>query len=174
MINTLQHNLAVIRNGVKKAMPDIEQRVIMSVFTLTAAAVFEWIDGHEGYYMDQTYNLRDSIGVGVFKKGVLVNWIQTPSPKATSGKYFTKRSDEYASGNNPYSTYISGRELLNDAISRGEYSNFAEYALVVYATAPYGILVEDGNGKRGTGWWTEGLIPYVSNRFLTEVAKYRS
>ena len=174
MNNTLQHNLTVIREGVKKQLPNIEQRFIMSIFTLTAAAVFEWIDSHEGFYLDQTFNLRDSIGVGVFKNGVLVNWIQTPSPKATSGKYFGERSDEYAGGNNPYSTYISGRELLNTAITEGKYSNFADYALVVYATAPYGIVVEDGNGKRGTGWWSEGLIPHVKERFITTIAKYNA
>ena len=172
MNNALRHNLAVIRQGVKLASPVIEQRYIMSIFTLVANKIFSWIDSHPAYYKDQTFNLRDSIGVGVYKNGAIVQWIHNPAPKATRKKKFAPRSEEYGGGNAPYSVLISGRELLNEAISNAKYAKFADYTLAVFATAPWGLLVEDGKGKRGTGWWTEGLVPYIKERFASEIAKH--
>lgn len=160
-------NLAVIRKGINATLPAIEQRRVISIFTNVSAAVFEWIDSHAGYYQDQTYNLRDSIGVGVYRKGVLVKWIQTPSPKAIRGKRFSPGADS------PYYYTIHGRDLLINATQNATSHNLALYALVVFAAAPYGIMVEDGDGKRGTGWWSEGLVPYVRQRFIDEIAKYK-
>lgn len=172
MNDQLAHNLKVIRGGIKYFISKTEERVIRSVFTITASAVYEWIDDHPLFYKDQTYNLRDSIGVGVYKDGVLLNWIQHPSPKATvRGKYAPPHKEDAPA---LYYTYFQGRDLLNQAISNGVASNFAKYVLVVYATAPYGLLVEDGGGKRGTGWWTEGLVPYVKKRFLSELTKFKN
>ena len=172
MNNALRHNLAVIRQGVKLASPVIEQRYIMSIFTLVANKIFSWIDSHPAYYKDQTFNLRDSIGVGVYKNGAIVQWIHNPAPKATRKKKFAVRGGGYGGSDNPYYTFFSGRELLNEAISNAEYAKFADYTLAVFATAPWGLLVEDGNGKRGTGWWTEGLVPYIKERFASEIAKH--
>lgn len=175
MNNALRHNLAVIRQGVKLASPVIEQRYVMSIFTLVANKIFSWIDSHPAYYKDQTFNLRDSIGVGVYKNGAIVQWIHNPAPKATRKKKFKERGVDYASfgvGEHDYWQLLSGRELLNNAISNAEYAKFADYTLAVFATAPWGLLVEDGKGKRGTGWWTEGLVPYVKERFAFEIAKH--
>ena len=47
------------------------------------------------------------------------------------------------------------------------------FSFVLYATAPYGIIVEDGDGKRGTGWWSEGLVPYVKSKFIEAVSKHQ-
>ena len=164
MNDTKRKNLDAIRKGIKKFIPQVIEPAIVSVYAKTASAVFEWIDNHPLYYQDQTFNLRDSIGAAVYKNGVLKNWIQLPTAKATKAKKF-------AYPNSPYYTEIRGRDLLQRAISGGKWDEFADYALVVYAAAPYGIYVEDGNGKRGTGWWTEGLVPYVTDRFLLEVKK---
>lgn len=161
MDNNLSHNLKVIRKGFKTFVFHTEEHLIKPIFVLTAASVFEWIDDHPAFYQDQTYNLRDSIGVGVYKDGVLLNWIQHPSPKAV-------KQGRYAAPNAQYYTYFKGRDLLRKAIAGGKESNLAKYTLVLYATAPYGLLVEDGNGRRGTGWWTQGLVPHVKARFIYE------
>lgn len=172
MNSTLQHNLSVIQKRVLESYPIFESRLIMPIFTQTADAVFEWIDGLSVLYLNDTFNLRDSIGFGVFKHGVLLNWIQTPSPKATSNKFFNPVSGKYENEMSFYSITLSGRELLNKAIADGEYSTIADYAIVLYVAMPYGVDVEYGGGKRGTGWWSEGLVPYVQESFLTAIAKY--
>lgn len=165
MANYMSDNLNTIRNGIKKFMPAMEMDSVRIIFTETSKAVFEWIDAHSLYYQDQTFNLRDSIGVGIYKQGVLQEWIHEPTQKATTKRPFTYNGEKMM---------VDGRELLMEAISLGDESDFGDYTLVVYATAPYGILVEEGGGKRGTGWWSEGLIPYVTERFLTTAAKYNA
>lgn len=158
-------NLNVIRNGIKKMIPMLEHDNVKTIFIETSHAVFEWIDAHSAYYQDQTYNLRDSIGVGVYKEGVLQQWVQHPQAKATDKRLFTYKGEKI---------YVDGRELLQEAITAGDESDFADYALVLFAAAPYGILVEEGGGKRGTGWWSEGLVPYVRERFITIASKYNA
>jgi len=157
------HNLAVIRKGMRVFIPSLEQKYIMRLFTNVSKAVFEWIDNHPSYYKDRTFNLRDSIGVGIYKEGVLLDWIHQPSEKATEGKKFKYKN---------YKTIVYGRELLNEAITGGNYSDIATYALVLYATAPYGLFVELGGpsgGNKGVNWWSEGLIPMVEDKFRQEI-----
>ena len=67
-------------------------------------------------------------------------WIRHPQAKATEKRPFTYKGEK---------TYVDGRQLLQEAISLGEESGFANYSFVLYASAPYGILVEEGGGKRG-------------------------
>ena len=165
MNNYMSQNLNTIRNDIKKFIPMAEQGSIRTIATETSHAVFEWIDAHSLYYQDQTYNLRDSIGIGIYKQGILQHWIQHPQAKATEKRLFTYKGEKI---------YVDGRQLLQEAISLGEESDFADYAFVLYAAAPYGILVEEGGGKRGTGWWSEGLVPYVRERFITIASKYNA
>lgn len=146
-------------------MDSIEKAMIMPIFAATAQAIFDWIDNHKGYYQNQTYNLRDSTGVGVFKDGVLVEWISNPAPIA-------QIDTPYLSGDSMLYTYINGRDLLNEAIKSGQHSDFAKYTLVLYSAAPYGVEVDEGGGKRGTGWWSQGLIPLVEKTFISESNKY--
>ena len=159
------HNLNIIHKGIAKFIPVMEKNSIRYIFSETAHAVFEWIDSHSLYYHDQTFNLRDSIGVGVYKDGVLQEWIHQPAAKATTDRRFSYKR---------YVAQINGRDLLETAISSGEDSDFAKYTMVLYAAAPYGIFVQEGGGKRGTGWWSEGLVPCVKERFLTTAAKYNA
>ena len=165
MNNYESKNLNIIRTGIKKIIPMIENSNVRTIATEVSHAVFEWIDAHSLYYQDQTYNLRDSIGIGVYRQGQLQQWIQHPQAKATEKRSFTYKGEKI---------YVDGRQLLQEAISLGEESDFADYSFVLYASAPYGILVEEGGGKRGTGWWSEGLVPYVRERFITITSKYNA
>lgn len=161
MNKQLEHNLSTFRNGITKKIPRIEERLVVSLFTKVADSVYTWIDNHTATYEDDTYNLRDSIGVGVYKKGILVKWVQMPEKKATQPRNFAYKDS-------PYYTKINGRELLMSALSKNLYAGMSDYELIVYCTAPYGLLVEMGDGKRGTGWWSELFIPYVIERFNYE------
>lgn len=159
------HNIAVFRKGIKAIIPVLESGSVITIAKIVSDAVYGWIDSHTAYYEDDTYNLRDSIGIGIYKQGVLVKWVQMPSPKATEGRRFSMGGKNY--------TVVHGRELLNEAIQGSDYANFAMFSFVLYATAPYGIIVEDGDGKRGTGWWSEGLVPYVKSKFIEAVSKHQ-
>jgi hypothetical protein len=72
---------------------------------------------------------------------------------------------------------LMGFQLLQEAISAGDSSMLADYTLVVYAAVPYAAWVDlslgnGGNDKRGTGWWREGLIPFVKQTVQQLVTEY--
>jgi len=165
MIKASQHNLTVIRKGIKALIPRTGEKYIQTIFSEVAESVFDWIDTQSKYYENDTYNLRDSIGLGAFKQGVLQQWIITPESVATRDRHF-KYGDTVMD--------VNGRQMLMSAIQSGDSAKFSLYSLVLYAAAPYGVLVEDGNGKRGTGWWSEGLVPHTKSAFLAAISKYNA
>lgn len=159
------HNIAVLRKGIKETISLLEADTVISIAKVVSDAVYGWIDSHTAYYEDDTYNLRDSIGIGIYKQGVLMKWVHMPSPKATKGRKFYEGNGSYI--------MVHGRDLLNEAIQNSSYANYAMFSFVLYSAAPYGIIVEDGDDKRGTGWWSEGLVPYVKSKFIEAVSKHQ-
>lgn len=162
---------AVTRNrrlfirGVKQFIDKQVESSIEDMFRYMSNMVDRWLETQNRYH-NQTYNLTDSVGVGTYKHGVLVNWHQTrPAMGSTRNLWVSK-------GN---IIPINGFELLQTAVSEGEGSSFAEYALVVYAAVPYAEWVElslgtGGSDKRGKHWWSGGLIPFVQKEFASIVA----
>ena len=145
----------------------VDQKVIAEIFRKTAVAIFDWVDS-QGYYENQTYNLLDSIGVGTYKKGVMQQWHAPQARVATESRIITYKGTV---------TSVNGFQLLQEAISAGNSSMLADYTLVVYAAVPYAAWVDlslgnGGNDKRGTGWWREGLIPFVKQTVQQLVTEY--
>lgn len=149
-------------------VPAINEKYVQAVFVNTAKEVFDWM-GKQNYFTNRTYNLMDSVGVGIYKKGVLVNWVTNPGKKASSPRQITYHGNRMS---------IDGRSLLQEAInaSAAMVASFADYTLVVFAKAPYGAWVDlslgdGGTNKAGKGWWSEGLVPHIKDVFKKEFNK---
>lgn len=159
-------------------VPVINEKYVKAVFVNTAQEVFDWM-GKQSYFTNRTYNLMDSVGVGIYKQGVLVKWVTNPGKKASGPREITYHGNRMS---------IDGRSLLQEAInaSAAMAAVFADYTLVVFAKAPYGAWVDlglgayggsdgrDGQsnpGKTGYGWWSDGLVPHVKDAFRREFNK---
>ena len=161
-------NKRVFEKGLQMFISNtVDQKVIAEIFRKTAVAIFDWVDS-QGYYENQTYNLLDSIGVGTYKKGVMQQWHTPQARVAKESRIITYKGTV---------TSVNGFQLLQEAISAGNSSMLADYTLVVYAAVPYAAWVDlslgnGGNDKRGTGWWREGLIPFVKQTVQQLVTEY--
>lgn len=155
----------------KAILPRIEEKYVRQIFENTAKAVASWLDT-QTYFTDRTNNLRDSIGVGIYKEGVLQTWIENSPRKATQEMVTIYHGEELS---------INGRELLNSAITSAasEAGSFATYTMIVFAKAPHGEWVDLGLGypqpadgfkpsKKGFGWWHDGLVTEVQSVFARE------
>lgn len=161
MADTLSRQLRYI-------VPVINEKYVKTVFVNTAKAVFDWMS-KQSYFTNRTYNLMDSVGVGIYKQGVLVKWVTNPGKKASAPRMITYHRERIS---------VDGRALLQEAInaSAAMAAAFADYTLVVFAKAPYGAWVDlslgdGGSNKRGKGWWSDGLVPHVKEAFQTEFNK---
>lgn len=149
-------------------VPKLNEKYVEQIFKNTADAVFKWIDS-QNYFTNRTYNLRDSVGVGIYKGDTLVKWVGNPSTKAAGPRLITYHRQQ---------EYVNGRIRLNRAIiaKQATVGRMNDYTLVVFAAAPYGAWVEmslgdGGRNKQGKGWWSEGLVPAVKNAFVIEFNK---
>lgn len=152
----------------KVIVQKINEKYARQIFENTAKEVASWMDS-QTYYTNRTYNLTDSVGVGVYKKGVLVSWAGNPAKRASVANIIRYRGNMI---------HVDGRSLLNEAIRKGSstYGAFADYTLVVFAEAPYAYWVDQslgsgGNNKKGKGWWSEGLVPHIKSTFVKEFNK---
>lgn len=149
-------------------VPVINEKYVKAVFVNTAQEVFDWMS-KQSYFTNRTYNLMDSVGVGIYKQGVLVKWVTNPGKKASGPRQITYHGNRMS---------INGRSLLQEAInsSAAMAAAFADYTLIVFAKAPYGAWVDlslgdGGSNKAGKGWWSEGLVPHVKDAFRREFNK---
>jgi len=166
------HNLGVVQRRMGSRLGNSGDAVAVEIFVKVAQSVFDFIDA-KGYYENDTYNLRDSIGVGIYESGALVRWIDNPSPKATASKTYIYHGQKYT---------ISGRDKLEKAINNAHRVGMGQYSMIIFCAAPYGFFVDRGLGaeplgsgdtsKRGYGWWSEGLIPEVRRTFINECASH--
>lgn len=152
----------------KVIIPKINEKYARQILENTAKEVSSWINS-QTYYTNRTYNLTDSVGVAIYKKGVLVSWVGNPTKMASTAKTIMYHRNMIQ---------VDGRSLLNEAIRNGSYlyGGFADYTLVVFAEAPYAYWVDQslgsgGSNKKGKGWWSEGLVPHIKNTFVKEFNK---
>lgn len=158
-------NRRLFIRGIKQFIDKQVEPAIEDMFRYVSNMVDRWLETQTSY-QNQTYNLTDSIGVGTYKHGTLVNWHQPRMALGQTRNLWVSRGTVIP---------INGFQLLQAAISEGEGSSFAEYTLVVYAAVPYAEWVElslgaGGSNKRGKHWWSAGLIPYVQKEFADIVA----
>lgn len=162
------HNLGVLQRRMGSRLGSSGDAVAVEIFVKVAQSVFTWIDSQK-YYENDTFNLRDSIGVGIYNSGTLVKWIDNPTPRATSSKTYTYHGVQYT---------MSGRDKLEKAINNAHRIGMGTYSMIVFCEAPYGYFVEKslgygGDNKQGKGWWSQGLIPEIRRAFLNECALHK-
>jgi hypothetical protein len=168
MANYSAHNLGVLQRRMGSRLGSTGTAVAVEIFTEVAKSVFAFIDA-TGYYNDETFNLRDSVGVGIYDGGTLVKWIDNPTPKASGTTTYTYHGVKHT---------ISGRDKLEKAINNAHRTTMGQYSMIIFCAAPYGYFVEKslgdgGDNKRGKGWWSEGLIPEVRKSFTNECARHK-
>lgn len=161
-------NTRVFEKGLKLYIQKVVEREIDMIFNIVIDRVYNWIDG-QGFWENQTYNMYDSIGFGKYKNGVLWNFYQDKNRIAQADRIIVYKESVMT---------IDGFQLLQEAINAGQESRWAEYMMVVYAAVPYAAWVDlslgnGGDNKRGTGWWREGLVPYVKQVFNEVVSQYQ-
>jgi hypothetical protein len=168
MANYTSHNLGVLQRRMGSRLGNTGSVVAVEIFTEVAKSVFAFIDSQQ-YYKNDTFNLRDSVGVGIYDGGTLVKWIDNPMPKATGSTTYTYHGVKYT---------ISGRDKLERAINNAHRATIGQYSMIIFCAAPYGYFVEKslgdgGDNKRGKGWWSEGLIPHAKATFVAQCNKHK-
>ncbi|MEG1289559.1 MAG: hypothetical protein RRY36_09615 [Bacteroidaceae bacterium] len=137
--------------------------------------VSDWVSSEsKHYWTDATYNLKDSIGSGLYKDGALIKFIGNPASASISTTYIYHKQ--------MYN--MSGRNKLMSALQNNHLSNTGKYVLAVFCEAPYGFFLEHGLGpdgidagdssKKGYGWWSEGLVPYINEKFELELKAFEN
>lgn len=169
MSNT-SHNMNVLSKamGRKLGGSGNSEGIAKSIFTSVAHDMFSWLNS-QTYYQNRTFNLSDSIGFGIYNNGLLVKWISNRGTSATTNKTYTYHGVKKT---------ISGRKMLESAINY-TCGALGFYSMKVFCAVPYGAWVElglgnkpiNGSAKAGIGWWSEGLIPKIKTRFVSECKK---
>lgn len=142
---------------------------IREVFRSVALGFFNRINSSDFRYEDDTNNLRASSGIGIFKEGVLTDWIENPYVPTRLKEVTYKRGTRT----------IDGNELLDSVLGQIDTRNFATYVMVVVAAAPYAYSVDqalgsqpaDGHIKRGKGWWSEDVVPKLITDFMLNLTR---
>lgn len=161
-------NIALLNNKLKKIKTPQHVKVvddsIIPILRDIALKAIGWFDENAVKYglNNDTYNLRDSIGVGLFKQGILID-IVAPSPKASVAHQWTYHKVQYET---------KGHDKLLSVLANTHKANMNEYNFVLICAAPYGFFLDRGLGpdklgngdasKAGYGWWTDGLIPFIN------------
>lgn len=137
---------------------------IREVFRQTAVYIFERISRDDFLFDSQTYNLNASIGIGVFKDGVLTDWITNPLRPTQLKKFIYKGQVQY----------IDGQQALNEALGAvgRDAKEMGKWVMILIAAVPWAYLVDIGSGnqpsvgdKRGKGWWSNDLAPDIVEKF---------
>jgi len=162
------HNQGVLQRRLGGRTGGSGSSVAVEIFTVVARSVFEFIAA-PGYFHNETNNLSNSIGIGIYENGVLVQWIDNPAAENALPKTYIYHGISYP---------VNGRAELEKAISAAAGTVIGGYSMIVFCALPYGLWVDrslgdGGTDKRGRGWWSEGLIPEVRKAFTNECAKHR-
>ena len=163
----MSRNTDTISNAIKRKIggAGTSQGIALEIFSEVAKEVFAWLK-NQTYYQNRTFNLSDSIGFGIYDNGTLAQWIANPDSNAAEDKTYTYHGVRHT---------INGRRMLEEAIS-GSTARIGMYTMKVFCAVPYGAWVELGLGnggpdKAGVGWWSDGLMPEVRDRFVAECKK---
>lgn len=164
-----RHNADIMRKMMVSGRGSgVSDSMATAILDRVAESVLNWMSEKRYTYQDQTYNLSDSVGCALYKKGVLM-------------KMYIPRKQ--ASGSNTYRYHglnirQSGRQSLEAALNNRSIAMSGDYTLGVFAAMPYGLWVDQslGNGgdnKRGKGWFSgpDGLRQFAEkelNRIKNE------
>ena len=163
------HNLGVLQRRMGSRLGSSGDAVAVEIFVKVAQSVFAFIDA-KGYYDNDTNNLRNSIGIGIYASGVLVKWIDNPTPLPEAPKTYIYHGVKYP---------VSGKDKLEKAINNAHRVNMGAYSMIIFCAIPYGYFLDRGLGygggssKTGYGWWSHGLIPEVRKAFINECALHK-
>lgn len=162
-------NWKVIAKALKgkgvKSTGILSEKDIIAILEDIAQYAVAWFDGNGSKYgiQDQTSNLRDSIGVGLFQGGTLITLI-APASEAASPKKWTYHGTQYET---------KGTDKLQAVLGNIHTANMSTYSLSIVCAAPWGFFLDEGLGpdplgsgnssKNGYGWWTSGLVPDVTS-----------
>lgn len=170
-----RRNKEIFDKKIKKFLDNVLERNLMQLLEFIGKYVKDWVKSESAaYWENDTYNLRDSIGAGLYKNGRLVKFIGNPA-KASSPAKYTYHGVQYT---------MSGRRKLMTALGNNHLANSGKYVLAIFCEAPYGFFLEHGLGpeplssgddsKKGFGWWSNGLVPYVQERFEVQLAIFKN
>lgn len=134
---------------------------IREAFRQAALQVYARVEADDFLYESQTNNLRASTGVGIFKDGVLTDWVQNPIIPTSEKKFTYHGATEMVDGN----------ELLQQALTKIQTDGIGKWVFLVVATVPYAAWVDEGNGgtKRGSGWWTDDFAPNILDEVIYQL-----
>lgn len=157
------HNLRVVEEKLRsKGVMSVTDNTAIEILSGLADSVLGWVKDKTYTYRDQTYNLTDSIGCAIYKRGVMVRTFYN-GKQATEPNVITYKRSKIV---------VNGRELLIQALQSGDIATMGDYVLGVFAVAPYGLWVDQslgdgGDNKRGKGWFSgpNGLKDFTLKEF---------
>lgn len=127
-------------------------------------SVLSFIDGNNLSWDHKSFNLRDSIGCGVYENGVLVHFFLS-NPMGNEYKYFTYHKNRIKA---------KGSSRIRKSILEEPYVRPGVHIVFRCALA-YGFFLEYGlgpnsypngdPGKKGYKWWSQELVPYIIKEF---------
>lgn len=161
MKNYVQENISKIHKKFSRLAHVVSDDMAMVILERTANDILEWIQSKSYSYQDQTYNLTDSTGCAIYQGGRLIRTFFNPK-RATTERMFYDAGARIS---------VNGRALLDEAVNSTNIATIGQYTLGVFSAAPYGIYVEIGNGKRGTGWFSD-LANYSHQVFKQHFYEY--
>ena len=137
---------------------------IQNVFQKVALSIFDKLMREDVLFQNQTGTLTASTGIGIFKTGRMVQWVDNPNYPA-SQRTVTYKGQK---------TVVNGQKLLNATLAATDARTAGKYVMVLVSSAPYAYSVEaglgtqraDGMPKRGIGWWSEDIVPHLTQQFL--------
>lgn len=124
-------------------------------------SVSNWISSGNLKFDNHTFNLVESIACGVYQNGVLVKLYLMSPQKSVPKKYTYHGMRMNADGLRLARAVFEYRPAKSEGIS-----------IVFRCPLNYGFFVEHGLGpstyaeggnpsKKGYGWWSDGLVPYI-------------
>ncbi len=156
---------ATFQQAAEQQVMAVLEPKIRIAFTMTAQQLFARIVADDFRFQSQTNNLRASTGIGVFKDGILTDWISNPEIPILSSPQFT------TAGTGITGWMADGNDLLTEALFGTQMADGADWTFYVVSAAPYASFVDDGGGgiKRGAGWWSEDLIEFIQNTLIANL-----
>lgn len=147
-------NLDKIKKAIGKKNESIDGKV-EEIIKSCIAEMYSWLDTNEKEWMNDTYNLLDSTGIGVYKDGVLIELVPLAAARASSPRIITYQGVKKS---------VNGRNLLIEAINKASDID-GHYTLAIFSTADYARAVEDGGSSginRGKDWFKK-LSEHIKN-----------
>lgn len=156
----------VTDTGMQKIRDSVEIGVRLA-FVQAAQNVFERINNSDYRFGDYSLGLKNSMGVGIFKDGVLTDWVHNPAYEgdvSLSVELF---------GADMLSRAVEGRRALDMALQSEAFGG-NDWSFIFIAAAPYAEIVDEGFYTRtginpGQGWWTDDFRDWVIKDVVSQL-----